>query len=90
MIKKFKLGEVNWKVKVDNQRMDDKSAYGISDYTNSEIILDDKNKELMDETLWHEVIHAILRSIGEDKLNKDERFVQSMAVLLNQYDKTRK
>ena len=89
-ITEFKLGAVTWSVKVDNLSLADKNALGECNYSESKILLDDRNQEIMDETLWHEVVHAILRSLGEIELSEDERFVQSVSVLLNQYHKTRK
>jgi hypothetical protein len=31
------------------------------------------------DTFWHEVVHAILHDMGEDSLNKNERFVTRFA-----------
>ena len=31
------------------------------------------------ETFWHELVHVILHSMGEDKLNDNERFVEEFS-----------
>lgn len=31
------------------------------------------------ETFWHELVHVILHSMGEDKLNNNERFVEEFS-----------
>ena len=31
------------------------------------------------ETFWHELVHAILHDMGEDKLNERENFVEEFA-----------
>lgn len=44
----------------------------------------------MEQTLYHEVLHSILDSLGYEALSGDETFVQSVACLLHQFDKTKK
>jgi len=36
-------------------------------------------QSMMSETFWHELTHAILNDMGEDSLNKDEKFVTGFA-----------
>ena len=31
------------------------------------------------ETFWHELVHVILHSMGEDKLNDNEKFVEEFS-----------
>jgi hypothetical protein len=38
----------------------------------------------LEETLWHEVLHAILISLGRHDLSNDEVFVSSCSALLTQ------
>jgi hypothetical protein len=33
----------------------------------------------MQDTFWHELVHAILNDMGEHTLNKDEKFVTGFA-----------
>jgi len=92
MIKEFTLGAVKWEVEIDNSRMDDARSYGLCVPERSMIYLqDEKRKEdMVDQTLYHEAIHAILDTMGEYELSANEKFVQNFSVLLHQFDKTKK
>ena len=92
MIKEFIQGSVKWTVEVDNNRMDDASAYGLCVPERSAIYLQDKNRneDMIEQTLYHEVIHSILETMGEYELSKNEKFVQGFSVLLHQFEKTKK
>ena len=92
MIKEFNQGAVKWTVEVDNNRMDDAVAYGLCVSERSKIYLQDKNRneDMIEQTLYHEVIHSILDTMGEHELNKNEKFVQGFSVLLYQFEKTKK
>ena len=56
---------------------------GTIDYDNRTIRLGRKSnvtgrtytQAMMSETFWHELTHAILNDMGEDALNKNEKFV---------------
>ena len=37
----------------------------------------------VNDTFWHELVHAILDDMGYDRLNRDERFVTGFAKRLN-------
>jgi hypothetical protein len=41
-------------------------------------------KAMMTDTFWHELVHAILNDMGENALNKDEKFVTGFANRLTQ------
>jgi Zn-dependent peptidase ImmA (M78 family) len=94
--KSFTLGAVVWDIKFDNERMKDLNAYGLCDHHKSEITLEDadgkaKRKELaIEQTLYHEVTHAILDTLKEYELSKNEEFVQKFSLLLHQFEKTKK
>ena len=96
LIKKFKLGAVKWTVEVDNKRGDDREAYGSTYNDESKIILQEKTlgykrtKEAIEQTLYHEVVHAILDTMGEHELSSNEKFVQQFSLLLHQFEKTKK
>jgi len=52
-----------------------------------------KKKDDIDDvklTLLHEVVHAVLSDMGEEKLSKDEKFVDLFASMLHQINKTSK
>ena len=60
---------------------------GTIDYNNKTIKVGRKSnvtgraytQAMMSETFWHELTHAILNDMGEDSLNKDEKFVTGFA-----------
>lgn len=95
MISKFKLGAVEWKVKIDNDALAEKGAYGLCDYDGSLITLQNKSRgierqtESIENTLYHEVTHAILDTLGYHELSGDEKFIQQFATLLHQFEKTK-
>ena len=79
-MKKFKLAGCTWEV-VDTNMPD----LGCTNPDLCRIMLSNKlNKQGRDITLWHEVLHAILFTMGER--DHDERFVEGMAQLLYQYE----
>lgn len=95
MIQKFKLGAVEWTIKIDNHEMDLRTSYGLSDFHVSEITLQDKSEgkdrklEAIEQTLYHEVTHSILDTMGRGDLSADELFVQQFSLLLHQFEKTK-
>ena len=91
-IKRFTLGAVKWKVKADTKRTDAMGAFGICDTPKSliSIATDGINDDFIEQTVWHEVLHASLISMGRLDLNADEDLVQGLSLLLHQFDKTRK
>ncbi len=96
MIEKFTLGGIDWSVKVDNQKLDDKGFYGACNYHTSEILIqkqtdgNERTDSAIEQTLYHEVVHAILDTLNKDDLSKDEDFVQQFSLLLHQFEKTKK
>lgn len=42
------------------------------------------SKSKVEQTFFHELVHAILDELGELKLSKSERFVDSFSALLHQ------
>ena len=76
----FKLAGISWKI-VDSDMPD----LGCSLPDTSTILLNNKLKgQERDVTLLHEVVHAILFTMGERE--HDERFVEGFAQLLYQYE----
>jgi len=45
------------------------------------------NEQTTSQTLMHELVHAILFTMG--KTNHDEEFTDAFGALLHQYDKTK-
>jgi hypothetical protein len=96
MIKEFNLGAVQWTVEVNNDKLDDRNAYGVCFYDASKIIVQTKSEKVdrhpsaIEQTLYHEVVHAILDTMGKRDLSGDEEFVQQFSVLLHQFETTKK
>lgn len=92
MIRKFKLGGIQWIVKKDNKRLDDLRLLGLCEFNSSLISIYTKNidKNLISQTIYHEVVHAILESMGESDLSANDKFVQKFALLLHQFETTKK
>lgn len=96
MIKEFTLGAVKWVIEQDNSSLEDKKAYGFCDYTESLIRYQNETKGALrndlaiEQTIYHEVVHAILDTLGYDDISNDETFVQQFSLLLHQFEKTKK
>lgn len=95
MIKKFTLGAVEWTIEVNNDKLNDSEAYGLSVYDESKIYIQnktlnrDRTELATEQTLYHEVVHAILNTLGEHELSENEKFVKKLSVLLHQFEKTK-
>lgn len=48
------------------------------------IIAEGMQEDLTMQTIWHEVVHAILAYIGESDLTNNEDFVTKLSTALNQ------
>ena len=82
-MKKFKLAGMTWEV-VESAMPD----LGCTNPDTCRILLSNKLKvQERDVTLLHEVVHAILFTMGER--DHDERFVEGFAQLLYQYEQQR-
>ena len=92
--KQFKLFGTTYKVVWDNKRLNDISAYGLSDYSKSEITLstlhgvDELSEDKILDTFYHERTHAILDMMHEVDLSNNENFVDVFSKLLRQSDET--
>ena len=79
----FKLAGMTWQV-IDTAMTD----LGTSIPDTCTILLNDKLKgQEREVTLLHEVVHAIMFTMGE--LDHDERFIEGFAQLLYQYEQQR-
>jgi Zn-dependent peptidase ImmA (M78 family) len=79
----FKLAGMSWKI-IDSEMPD----LGCSQPDTCTILLNSRLKgQERDVTLLHEVVHAILFTMGERE--HDERFVEGFAQLLYQYEQQR-
>lgn len=92
----FQLGAVTWKINDDSKEPTKDDAYGQSQFTARQINLSKEHNgrkiplDAIEQTMYHEVTHAILGTLGEHKLSNDEEFVQKFSLLLHQFEKTKK
>lgn len=92
--KSFKLFNTTINVIFDNQRADDLQVFGSYQPHNHTILLSNKygiehlGEDQIIDTFYHEKVHAILRAMNEEKLNRNEKFVDVFAKLLRQSDET--
>ena len=93
--KKFTLGAVEWKVSIEDTELSNESCLGTSSLVDTEITIANNykgknlNPQLVEQTLYHEVVHAILNTMSKIDLSKDEEFVQQFSLLLHQFEKTK-
>ena len=92
MINKFKLGAVDWNVIIDSDRLDDLDLMGICEHKKALISVNGNvdSQQMIEQTLYHEVVHCILDSLDETELSGNEEFVQKFALLLYQFEQTKK
>lgn len=78
----------------DDEKLDDKSALGYCSPTLNTITLTNKNgfrdlpQDVIEHTYWHEVVHFILKTMAEEELYTNEKFVDLFAGMLHQVLKT--
>jgi hypothetical protein len=95
MINSFKLGAVTWDVELNSEKTASQTALGLCSYIEARIYIAQRArgeqvaKAVQEQTLHHEVIHAMLDAIGYDDLGQDEKFVNSMGTLLHQFIETK-
>lgn len=93
MIKSFKLGGKSFVVEIVDH---DSSELGraMSPINTIQIQQKWEGKEIpldsMEQTLYHELMHCIFTEIGRDDLSTNEVLTQSIALLLHQFEQTKK
>ncbi len=86
--KQFTLGAITWEVVQKDNLL---GAYGASYNGKGKIeILSELPKQIKEQTFCHELVHAILFSLGNAQEAHDEKFVDSFATMLHQYLNTAK
>lgn len=92
MIKEFTLGAIKWTVTNDESKLDELNLLGLCEFPKSLISIYAKgiDENLVEQTIYHEVVHAILESMGENILSENDKFVQNFALLLHQFETTKK
>jgi hypothetical protein len=92
--KSFRLFSTKIDIVIDNERLNELKLYGQCDYGQSKIFIAEvqERKSLSNDkikdTYYHEKVHMILDTMGEDKLSSDEKFVDLFSKLLRQSDET--
>jgi len=93
---KFTLGGIEWEIKFNEKELSKNGAYGQMWFTSSLINLtkthngEDLKIDNIEQTLYHEVTHAILNTLGEHELSDNEEFVQKFSLLLHQFEKSKR
>lgn len=92
--KTFKLFATIYQVVFDTERLSKEEILGECDWQFGKIYLaESSNDKPLDEStladnFYHEKVHAILRSMGEHTLSRNEKFVEIFSRLLRQSDET--
>lgn len=74
--------EHNWSGEHDAYRQEVNLAYKLGGV--------ESNIESIEQSFYHELVHAILHSLGEKDLNSNEKFVDMFGTMLHQFMKTKK
>lgn len=86
----FKLLGQTYKVEYNNDKCDGANAYGLASFNENTIYLATEvankpiAKDAIEHTFFHELTHMILHSMGKEKLNADEKFVDLFGGMLHQ------
>lgn len=93
----FDIGGVTWSILKDNKSLDEGQKYGDCTFNTSTIryqdisdVKDMRKYDAIMTTIWHEITHAILDSLGENDLSRNESFIKKFSTLLYQVIKTLK
>lgn len=94
---KFKLSGKTIKVIVDDDYCQQENCLGEADFTERLITLSSYDsgikkklsKKEKEQTFFHELVHMILDSMGKDRLKYDEDFVDTFAMRLHEYERTK-
>jgi Zn-dependent peptidase ImmA (M78 family) len=80
----FTLAGFEWAVRY----VEGITEYGLCNPSTQEIIIRaGMNEQMTQQTFFHELIHAIMFTMG--KLNHDEEFTDAFGALLHQYERTK-
>lgn len=79
----FQLGGIDWKVEQTTPLM---GAMGATFQQEARIqLLKELSKQIKEQTFCHELVHAILFSMGTPGPEHDEKFIDGFATFLHQY-----
>ena len=82
----IKIGGIDYVVKYEEIECADGIQFGSVRYDKTEIVINDVKvtKQKQDQTLMHELIHAMLHEVGLDELSNDEVVVNQIGIILYQ------
>ena len=87
---RFKIFGINWKIIDGTDYLENKGLYGECSYTEKLIRIAikahgiERHSDDIQQTILHEIMHAILHSMNEDELSKNEKFVDIFASIFHQ------
>lgn len=92
--KSFSLAGLEWTI--THGEVPSEGNLGHCDFFEQEIIVKSKyngkkiNQQTQAHTFYHELVHALLMSMGQHELNQNEEFVDLLGNFLYQFSKTAK
>ena len=84
LIRRVKIGGQCYSVKVKKDLVDEKGeeCLGLIDFTDTTIYLNSgQSEESLHKTLWHEIMHAICKTVG---VRETERIIDGLADMMRQ------
>ena len=89
---KIKVGGIFYKVIYKRNLKDDSTdVWGYVDYAQTKIYIEKKlSKQKQNQTLTHEVLHAIFHEAGLDNIANDEKIILPLGYVLYQFEKENK
>lgn len=89
--KEIAIGGLKFKILFDNELTDNKEVFGEINHHTHIILLTNQTKkggkltdEFIEQTLLHELTHAILEIMQERELNDNEKFINTFSTFLHQ------
>ena len=90
---KFTLGGTEYRVKIEDSSIDNAVVAQVS-YPEALVSISSRSKgkqcaaDYMEASFYHELVHAMLETMGKHALSEDEELVEGLANQLHQFMKT--
>ena len=90
---KFTLGGTEYRVKIEDSSIDNAVVAQVS-YPEALVSVSSRSKgkkctaDYMEASFYHELVHAMLETMGKHTLSEDEELVEGLANQLHQFMKT--
>jgi hypothetical protein len=78
-----KIGGIDYRVELYDEDSND-AEVGNVNFMKSRIKIVRAERQYMESTLWHEILHAILVTNGDTELSKNEGFVERTSGMIYQ------